>query len=112
MYLGFGPLCSKTSRKTKSAFFIQALHGMNSRLPADTVREDLAANACCKSGVRLKNSREFAHAHADLGIPDRLRMKAAALWCMPSRIIRAAGLNVPAPRHGRQDALRVPVFVH
>ena len=54
MYPGFGPLCSKTSRKTKSAFFIQALHGMNSRLPADTVREDHAANACCKSGVRLK----------------------------------------------------------
>ena len=102
----------QNQQENESRLFHPALHVMNSRLPADTVREDLAANACCKSGVRLKNSREFAHAHADLGIPDRLRMKAAALWCMPSRIIRAAGLNVPAPRHGRQDALRVPVFVH
>lgn len=100
----------QNQQENEIRLFHPALPVMNSRLPADTVREDLAANAGCKSGVRLKKSREFAH--ADLGIPDRLRMKAAALWCMPSRIIRAAGLNAPAPRHGRQDALRVPVFVH
>lgn len=77
MYLGFGPLCSKTSKKTKSAFFAQALHVMNSSLPAETVKEVLSANACCKSGARLKNSREFARIHAGLSIPDRLRLISA-----------------------------------
>lgn len=72
MYCGFGTLCSKTSKKIKSEFFTQTLEVMNEKLPPEAVREILEANACCKSGVRLKNSKEFARTHADLGISERL----------------------------------------
>ena len=49
----------QNQQENESRLFHPALHVMNSRLPADTVREDLAANACCKSGVRLKNTRSL-----------------------------------------------------
>lgn len=72
MYQGFGTLVSKTSKQVKSAFFKQALDVMNHRLPPETVQEILEANACCKSGVRDKNSREFAGINQALSIPERL----------------------------------------
>ena len=74
MYCGFGELSSKTSKKIKSTFFKQALEVMNEKLPSETVKEILEANACCKSGTRLKNSKEFARIHADLGVSDRLKL--------------------------------------
>lgn len=74
MYTGFGQLVSKTPKKTKAAFFSQALEVMNARLPADEVRAILEANACCKGGSRLKNSREFARINAELGVEERLKL--------------------------------------
>ena len=74
MYCGFGELTSKTNRKIKSAFFRQALEVIKEKLPSETVQEILEANACCKSGTRLKNSKEFAKNHANLGISDRLKL--------------------------------------
>lgn len=72
MYCGFGTLCSKTDKKIKSAFFAQALDVMNDNLPPEAVQEILEANACCKIGARLKNSKEFARTHANLSISERL----------------------------------------
>ncbi len=71
---GFGKLSSKTSKKIKASFFSQALKVMNEKLPSETVQEILEANACCKSGARLKNSKEFAIIHAKLSILDRLKI--------------------------------------
>lgn len=77
MYCGFGTLRSKTSKKIKSEFFAQALEVMNEKLPPETVQEILEANACCKSGARLKNSKEFARTHANLSISERLELISA-----------------------------------
>ena len=77
MYGGFGILCSKTSKKTKSAFFAQALEVMNEKLPPKSVQEILEANACCKSGARLKRSKEFARIHENLSISERLEQISA-----------------------------------
>lgn len=77
MYCGFGTLRSKTSKKIKSEFFAQALEVMNEKLPPETVQEILEANACCKSGSRLKNSKEFARTHANLSISERLELISA-----------------------------------
>lgn len=74
MYEGFGNLETKTPRKTKSLFFKQALDVMNGKLPASEVQAIFEANACCKSGVREKNSNEFAKANAGLGFEDRLAL--------------------------------------
>lgn len=77
MYCGFGTLRSKTNKKIKSEFFAQALEVMNEKLPPETVQEILEANACCKSGSRLKNSKEFARTHANLSISERLELISA-----------------------------------
>lgn len=74
IYYGFGELRSKTSKKIKSAFFRQALDVMNEKLPHEKVQEIIEANACCKSGSREKNSKEFARVNTDLGIADRLKL--------------------------------------
>ena len=73
MYAGFGELVSKTPKPTKSAFFRQAIEVMNERLPKERVQEIIEANACCKSGARLKASQEFAKVHKDDTVEERLR---------------------------------------
>lgn len=77
IYCGFGILSSKTSKKIKAAFFRQALEVMNEKLPPEAVQEILEANACCKSGARLKNAKEFARIHANLSISERLELISA-----------------------------------
>lgn len=77
MYQGFGKLESKTNKKIKTAFFTQALEVMNRRLPPEKVQEIFEANACCKSGVREKYSKEFARINSGLDISDRLKLISA-----------------------------------
>ena len=74
MYAGFGEPVSKTPKPTKSAFFRQAIEVMNERLPKERVQEIIEANACCKSGARLKASQEFAKGHKDDTVEERLRL--------------------------------------
>lgn len=74
MYDGFGNLTSKTSKKIKSAFFYQALNVMNENLPSETVKKVFEANACCKSGTRERNSKEFARIHKELEMEERLKL--------------------------------------
>ena len=74
MYAGFGEPVSKTPKPTKSAFFRQAIEVMNERLPKERVQEIIEANACCKSGARLKASQEFAKVHKDDTVEERLRL--------------------------------------
>ena len=77
MNQGFGKLESKTNKKIKTAFFTQALKVMNHRLPPEKVQEVFEANACCKSGVREKNSKEFARINSGLETVDRLKLISA-----------------------------------
>ena len=74
MYAGFGEPVSKTPKPRKSAFFRQAIEVMNVRLPKERVQEIIEANACCKSGARLKASQEFAKVHKDDTVEERLRL--------------------------------------
>ena len=74
IYSGFDGLVSKTNKKIKSAFFRQALEVMNEKLPSEKVQEIFEANACCKSGAREKNCKEFTRLNANLGIADRLKL--------------------------------------
>ena len=74
MYIGFDGIVSKTSKKIKSSFFNHALTVMNEKLPPEQVQEIIEANACCKSGARLKASREFARVQKDASIKERLAL--------------------------------------
>ena len=74
MYQGFDKLESKTNKKIKSAFFKQALDVMNEKYPKEQVQKIIEANACCKSGARLKASKEFARVHADKSLEERLKL--------------------------------------
>ena len=71
---GYEDVVSKTKKNIKSAYFKQALDVMNSRLSPKKVQEILEANACCKSGSRLKASKQFAEIHKDLSVPERLTL--------------------------------------
>ena len=71
---GYENVVSKTNKKIKSAFFRQALDVMNAKLPPETVQEIIEANACCKSGSRLKNSKQFAEVHRELPLAERLKL--------------------------------------
>lgn len=77
MYRGFDKLVSKTNKKIKSAFFTQALDVMKEKLPSEKVQEIIEANACCKSGARDRNSREFAKTNAGLEMVDKLKLISA-----------------------------------
>ncbi len=52
----------------------QAITVMNDELPKERVQKIIEANACCKSGTRLKTSREFARIHKDDTIEERLAL--------------------------------------
>lgn len=71
---GFENVVSKTNKKIKSAYMKQALEVMNGRLPEKRVQEIIEANACCKSGARLKASKEFARINADKPIEEKLKL--------------------------------------
>ncbi len=71
---GYKDVVSKTNKKIKSAYMKQALDVMNERLPKERVQEIIEANACCKSGTRLKASKEFARVHKDDTIEERLAL--------------------------------------
>lgn len=83
---GFENIISKTKKETKAKFFKQALSVMESELGPDKTKEIFEANSCCKSGARLKASREFARINAALTIEDKL-----------AKIRRAAYMNMGSP---------------
>lgn len=80
IYSGFEKLTSKTTKSEKAAFFKQALSVMNSNLPKEQVKSILEANACCKSGIRERNSKEFARTNQDLNIEERLKLISKQLY--------------------------------
>ena len=74
IYHGYGELKTKTEKKVKAAFFKQALEVMNEKLPSEKVKEIIEANACCKSGIREINFKEFARINKNHDIVDRLKL--------------------------------------
>ena len=51
---------------------------MEDKLGIQKTREIFEANGCCKSGARLKASKEFRRINADLGMEDKLAKKRRA----------------------------------
>ena len=74
IYKGYEKLTDKTVKREKAAFFRQALSVMNENLPEEQVKEILEANACCKSGVRERNSKEFARINKESSMEVRLEL--------------------------------------
>ena len=74
IYDGFQKLTDKEHKRVKAVFFRQALLVMNEKLPKEQVKVILEANACSKSGVRERNSKEFARINQKLSIEDRLKL--------------------------------------
>ena len=74
IYLGYDGLISKTNKKIKSAFFKHALDVMNEKLPKEQTQKILEANACCKSGARIKASKEFAKENGGLSLEEKLEL--------------------------------------
>ena len=83
---GFEGIVSKAKKKTKAEFFIQALEIMEDKLGIQKTREIFEANGCCKSGARLKASKEFRRINADLCMEDKL-----------AKIRRAPYMNMGSP---------------
>ena len=69
---GYEDITTKTKKETKSKYFKQALFVMERELGLEKTKEVFEANGCCKSGARLKASKEFARINADLSIEERL----------------------------------------
>ena len=69
---GYEDVVSKTNKKIKSAYMKQALEVMNEILPKERVQEIIEANACCKSGARLKASKAFAKEYTNLKLEEKL----------------------------------------
>lgn len=83
---GFEGIGSKTKKKVKAEFFKQALEIMEDKLGIQKTREIFEANGCCKSGARLKASKEFRRINADLCMEDKL-----------AKIRRAPYMNMGSP---------------
>ncbi len=69
---GFPDTTLKVKKKIKAEFFKQALSVMETELGVDKTREIFEANACCKTGTRLKASKEFARINEGLGMEEKL----------------------------------------
>ncbi|MBP7401642.1 MAG: hypothetical protein KBA30_03425 [Clostridia bacterium] len=69
---GYEGIGSKTKKTVKAGYFTQALDVMETELGLPKTREIFEANGCCKTGARLKASKEFARINADLSIEARL----------------------------------------
>lgn len=74
IYEGYEEITDKTAKKEKAAFFCQALSVLNENLSKEQVQEVLEANACCKGGVRERNSKQFAKENKEIGIKERLEL--------------------------------------
>lgn len=69
---GFEGILSKTNKLTKAAYFTQALDVMNDLLGTKKTREIFEANGCCKTGARLKASKEFARINDEISLEEKL----------------------------------------
>lgn len=83
---GFEHVGSKTKKEIKAKYFSQALSVMEEKLGQEMTREIFEANGCCKSGARLKASKEFARINNGLNFRERL-----------AKIERAAYMNMGSP---------------
>lgn len=69
---GFESITSKSKKNIKAEYFNQALSVMERELGIDKTREIFEANGCCKTGVRLKASKEFARINTGKSMQEKL----------------------------------------
>lgn len=93
---GYETLVSSAPKARKAAFFKRALDIMDAQLAPDIVEQILEANACCKSGARLKQSKAFARDHAALSVKEKL-----------AKIAQAPFLRMGVPSLEADNLLRI-----
>lgn len=98
---GFPVLTSKTKKQTKALYFRQAIDVMERELGKAKTQEIFEANGCCKTGARLKASKEFARMNAGLPIEDRL-----------AKLRQAPAMNMGSPELDEQGDLIVRAVSH
>lgn len=72
VFQGYEKIVDKSPKKNKASFFHQAIDVLEKALAPEQVKEIVEGNACCKSGVRERNSKKFAGINDGLGIMERL----------------------------------------
>jgi hypothetical protein len=66
---------NKENPKQNTADFMEvALHKCEELLSYDTISEIMFDRACCKTGIRLNNSKAFAKEHANKTIEEKLKL--------------------------------------
>lgn len=70
---GYEDIVDKAPKKTKAAYFKQAVDIMTEQVDAQKLREIFEWNACCKGGAREKASKAFAKGYAHLSIDEKLQ---------------------------------------
>ncbi len=80
IYAGFEGITTKTAKTKKAAFFRQALSVMNASLPPEQVKAIFETCACCKSGIRDRNSKKFAAENRHLSLKARLEVISMQAW--------------------------------
>lgn len=72
MEVGFEKIKDKSKKSIKAAYFDKALSVMESELGLGKTREIFEANGCCKTGARLKASKEFARINEGITLQEKL----------------------------------------
>lgn len=69
---GFEGIASSAPKSVRAAYFSRATRIMDEKAPPDTTQAIYDANACCKSGARLKASKQFAKDNQALSLAEKL----------------------------------------
>ncbi len=71
---GFPELNSKVPKAKRGEYFARAVRILDECADPAAFRDIMDENGCCKSGARLKASKEFAKENAGLSIEERCRL--------------------------------------
>lgn len=69
---GYENVVSKSPKEMKANYFQRAVDIMENKLQEEKIKEILQWNACCKSGARLKASKDFFKANKELTLEEKL----------------------------------------
>lgn len=71
---GYDDVSDRSGKDVKRKFFSNAINVMNETLPKDEIIRIMDDNACCRSGMRAKNSKNFSNMHKHSNIDERLEI--------------------------------------
>lgn len=73
IYEGLEPEGGGKDRDANLEYFRELMARMDALLPRETIYRLIDSCACCKSGERLANVKEFARENSSLGLDDKLK---------------------------------------